>query len=110
MSLQELKPQITLQSILNQHLGKLVVLVFYADWNKQSLKFKDSLMTSLPLFGQFDNVVYLAASVERYPDAFKAFSVEYVPTVLFTDSFKKILRRFESEDVAGILDALPEEF
>lgn len=51
-----------MQKALNLHFGKMIVIVFYADWSKPSLKFKENLATSLPLFGQFDNVVYLTAS------------------------------------------------
>lgn len=35
--------------------------------------------------------------------------MEFVPTVLFTDPFKKIFRKFETEDVGVVLDALAEE-
>lgn len=94
MSLLELSSSTRLQQILDDHLGKLIVVVFYASWSKQSIKFKDSLVLSLPLFGQFDNVVYLAVSAEGNPDVFQAFSVEYVPTVLFTDVTKKVFRKF----------------
>ena len=69
-------------------------MVFYGEWSKQSLRFKDTLQTSLPLFGQFDNVVYLSVSSERNPDVFKAFNISYTPTVLFTNSLKNVSGKF----------------
>jgi hypothetical protein len=87
----------------------LVVIAFVGEWSKQSLKFRQEFNASLPLFGQFDNVAYLAASVERCPDAFRAFDVNFVPTVVFTDSFGNVIKRFETDDVARVMDALTEE-
>jgi hypothetical protein len=92
--LQELPPSRELQAVLSEHFGKLIVIVFYGDWSKQSIRFKEALQASLPLFGQFDNVVYLAASAERNPDVFKAFNVAFTPTVLFTNSLKNVTRKF----------------
>jgi uncharacterized membrane protein (GlpM family) len=94
MSLQELLPLEDMQQRLNQQFGKLVVVLFYAEWSQTSIKVRSNMLALLPLFGQFDNVVYLAVSAERCPDAFKLFSVEYVPTIIFTDPFRTVLRRF----------------
>jgi glutaredoxin-related protein len=40
MSLAQLLPGMHLQKTLNLHFGKLVVLVFFAEWSKQSVRFK----------------------------------------------------------------------
>ena len=43
---------------LFNNFGKLLVFVFYAEWNEPSKIFKDNLIETVPLFGQFDNVKY----------------------------------------------------
>jgi hypothetical protein len=95
-----------IQKTLNLHFGKLIVLIFYAEWNQQSVQFKSNMLTSIPLFGQFDNVAYITASAETCPDIFKVFSVEFVPTVIFTDALKNVIKKFETEDIGIVLDAL----
>jgi hypothetical protein len=59
MSLATLPPYTHLQSHLDASFGKLVVLIFCANWSKNSLLFRDRILQTLPLFGQFDNVIYL---------------------------------------------------
>ena len=65
MSLTPLPPHTLLHHQLDTHLGKLVALVFCADWSKNSLLFRDRILQTLPLFGQFDNVVYLLIKAEE---------------------------------------------
>ncbi len=56
------------------------------------------MISSIKLFGQFANVAYITASAEDYPQVFRLFSVEYVPTVIFTDPLTNLIKRFETED------------
>ena len=107
--LRELNPIQSIQHTLEEYFGKLIVIVFVGEWNKQSIKFRQELNTSLPLFGQFVNVVYFTTSVEKCPDAFKAFDVNFIPNAIFTDSLRNVYKRFEAEDVAKVMDALTEE-
>ena len=65
MSLTTLPPHSQLQHHLDTHRGKLVVILFCADWSKNSLLFRDRILQTLPLFGQFDNVVYLLIKAEE---------------------------------------------
>lgn len=109
MSLTTLPPHTPLQHHLHTHLGKLVVLIFCADWSKNSLLFRDRILQTLPLFGQFDNVLYLLIKAEESEDILKQFSIQAVPSVIFTDYKKTLIRRFQTEDVGIVLDALAEE-
>jgi Grx4 family monothiol glutaredoxin len=109
MALQEFGSDKELTRTLFNNFGKLLVFTFYAEWNQPSLQLRDNLAATVPLFGQFDNVKYFALAAEKCPETFKKFAVEFTPTVIFTQTDKKILRKFESEDVGLILDALTEE-
>ncbi len=82
-----------MRTLLN-NFGNLLVFVFYADWNQPSVQLKNNLVATIPLFGQFPNVKYYTISAEKCPETFKKFSVEYTPTVLFTQTDKKILKKF----------------
>ena len=93
---------------LFNNFGKLLVFVFYAEWNQPSKKLKDNLIETIPLFGQFDNVKYFIVAAQKCPETFKKFNVQYSPTVLFTQTDKKILKKFETDDVGIIFDSLAE--
>jgi len=47
---------------LFNNFNSLLVFVFYAEWNKPSVQFKENLNSTIPLFGVFDNVKYFAIS------------------------------------------------
>ena len=94
---------------LFNNFGKLLVLVFYAEWNEPSQRLRDNLVETIPLFGQFDNVKYILVSNEKCPETFKKFGVEFTPTVLFSQTDKKVLKKWETDDVGTIFDSLAEE-
>lgn len=94
---------------LFNNFGHLLVFVFYAEWNEPSVHLKNNLIDTIPLFGQFPNVKYFTIAAEKCPQTFKKFSVEHTPTVLFTQTDKKILKKFETDDVGVIFDSLAEE-
>jgi hypothetical protein len=52
---------------LFNNFNSLLVFVFYAEWNKPSVLFKNNLISTIPLFGQFDNVKYFTISAEKCP-------------------------------------------
>jgi hypothetical protein len=47
----------------------------------------------IPLFGQFNNVKYFIISIQKCPEIAKKYSVEYTPTVILTQTDKKIIKR-----------------
>ena len=104
----ELEGDNKLLRTLLSHFGKLLVVVFYAEGNQASMQLKDNLVATIPLFGMFPNVKYLAVKAEKCPQTLKKFNVEYTPTVLFTQTDKKELKRFETDDVGSIFDSMAE--
>lgn len=58
---------------LANNFGKLLVLIFYAEWNKQSMQFLGHVGKSIPVFGQYDNVRYVGVCAERCPLSFRKF-------------------------------------
>lgn len=94
---------------LFNNFGKLLVFVFYAESNPSSVQLKDNLVATIPLFGQFQNVKYFTIAAEKCPETFKKLEVEYTPTVLFTQTDKKKIKKFETDDVGVIFDSLAEE-
>lgn len=95
-----------LMKVLMNNFGSVLVFIFYADWNEPSKKFLENLRQSIPIFGQFDNVKYYSFSAERSPETLQKFNVEKTPTVIFTQSDKKILYRYEEDDVGSLFDLL----
>lgn len=106
---QEFESDRVLTRTLFNNFNSLLVFIFYADWNQPSVQFKNNLISTIPLFGQFDNVKYFTISAEKCPEICKKYSVEYTPTVLFTQTDKKILKKFQTDDVGIIFDSLAEE-
>lgn len=94
---------------LFNNFGKLLVFVFFSDANPASVKLKENLIATIPLFGQFENVKYFTLAAEKCPETFKKYEIEFTPTVLFTQTDKKKLKKFETDDVGVIFDALAEE-
>ena len=80
---------------LMNNFGSVLVFVFYADWNEDSKKFRENFTQSIEIFGDYDNARYFSLSAEKCPETLKKFNVEYTPTVLFTQTDKKILKRYE---------------
>ena len=95
-----------LMKVLMNNFGSVLVFIFYADWNQASKDFLENLKKSIPIFGQYDNVKYYSFCAERSPETFEKFSVQKTPTVLFTQSDKKILLRYEEDDVGSLFDSL----
>lgn len=97
--MEELESDRPLTRTLLNNFGQLLVLVFYADWNKPSLEFKNNLAEMIPLFGQYPQVKFIAIEGQKCPETFKKFNVEHTPTVLLTQTDKKERLRMETEDV-----------
>lgn len=49
---------------------------------------------------------YFRISAEKCPENFKKFKVEKTPTVIFTQTDKKILHRAEDNDIGAMFDLL----
>ena len=97
-----------LNRTLFNNFGKVLLFLFYSESNQSSLNFKENLIATIPLFGQFPNVKYFLISAEKCPETFKKFKVESTPTVILTQTDKKELRRFETDDVGVVLDGVAE--
>jgi Grx4 family monothiol glutaredoxin len=95
-----------LNRTLFNHFGKVLVFVFVSEATPASQELVDSLEATIPLFGEFENVKYFLIRLEQCPETFKKFQVEKTPTVVFTRTDKKVLRRFEEDDAGIILDGL----
>jgi hypothetical protein len=102
--MEELESDKPLTRTLLNNFGQLLVLVFYTEWNQPSLQFKNNLADTIPLFGQFPQVKFIAVEAKKCPETFKKFKVEHTPTVLLTQTDKKELGRMETEDVGTVLD------
>jgi hypothetical protein len=85
------------------------VFTFYSQANPKSLELKVNLEATIPIFGDHENVKYYFISVETAPETTKKFEVTQTPTVIFTQTDKKILKRLTTEDVGAIFDSLGQE-
>lgn len=94
--MEELESDKPLTRTLLNNFGQLLVLIFYADWNKASLQFKNNLAETIPLFGQYPQVKFIAIEAQKCPETFKKFNVEQTPTVLLTQTDKKERARLET--------------
>jgi hypothetical protein len=67
----------------------------------------ENFKNSISIFGSFPNVKYFSIEASRCPETFKKFDVEVTPTVIITQTDKKILQRYEiPEDIGSIFDQL----
>ena len=62
----------------------------------------------IPLFGQFNNVKYFIISIQKCPEIAKKYSVEYTPTVILTQTDKKIIKRLQTDDSGIVFDTIAE--
>jgi hypothetical protein len=53
----------------------------------------ENFKNTVGIFGQFNNVKYFSICAEKCPETFKKFAVELTPTVIFTQTDKKILAK-----------------
>lgn len=81
--------------------GNLLIFIFYSEVEEKSKKFLESLQNSIPIFGQHDNVQYYSLSLEKCPETLKKFGVspQNLPSVVFTQMDRKIIHRYEGEDL-----------
>lgn len=97
--------KVLLRTLMN-NFGSILVFIFYAEWNEPSKQFLTNLNNSIPIFGGFDNVKYFSLCAEKCPETFKKFAVEKTPTVVLTQTDKKVLQKLEGNDVGAVFDAL----
>jgi hypothetical protein len=85
-----------------------MVLIFYAEYNEQSKQVLEHINNSIPTFGTYENVKYFRISAEKCPEIFKKFNVDKTPTVIFTQTDKKILYRCDDDnnDIGELFDLL----
>ena len=87
--------------------GSVIVLVFYSNVNEKSKEFLNNFSNSVSIFGNYANVVYYSIEASRCPETLSKFGVETTPTVIISQTDKKILKRYEiPEDIGLIFDEL----
>lgn len=98
-----------LRTLLN-NFRSLIVFIFYSDANEKSKEFLNNFSNSVSVFGAYDNVAYFSLQASRCPETFGKFNVETTPTVIFTQTDKKVHKRYElAEDIGLIFDELSTE-
>ena len=85
------------------------MFTFYSQANPKSLELKTNLEATIPIFGDHQNVKYYFISIEAATETPKKFEVTYTPTVIFTQTDKKILKKLTTEDVGVIFDSLGQD-
>lgn len=85
------------------------MFTFYSQANPKSVELKANLEATIPIFGDHENVKYYFISIEAAPETAKKFEVTQTPTVIFTQTDKKIPKRLTTEDVGAIFDSLGQE-
>lgn len=98
-----------LRTLLN-NFKSLIVFIFYSDANEKSKELLNNFSNSVSVFGAYDNVAYFSLEASRCPETFGKFNVETTPTVIFTQTDKKVHKRYElAEDIGLIFDELSTE-
>lgn len=85
----------------------LLVFVFYSEANEESKRYLAKL-AKLKTTYNVDGVKWFTLAAERCPETFKQFRVEAVPTVIFTQTDRKVLVRIDGQSTspAQVLDSL----
>lgn len=98
-----------LRTLLN-NFKSLIVFIFYSYANEKSKELLNNFSNSVSVFGAYDNVAYFSLEASRCPETFGKFNVETTPTVIFTQTDKKVHKRYElAEDIGLIFDELSTE-
>lgn len=98
-----------LRTLLN-NFKSLIVFIFYSDANEKSKELLNNFSNSVSVFGAYDNVAYFSLEASKCPETFGKFNVETTPTVIFTQTDKKVHKRYElAEDIGLIFDELSTE-
>ena len=90
--------------------GSVIVFLFYSEANPKSKEFLENFSNSVGIFGAYNHVVYYSLEAAKCPETLGKFNVETTPTVIITQTDKKILKRYEQpEDLGLIFDELSTE-
>lgn len=81
---------------LFNNFGTLLVFAFHSQHQPKSQHLRENLESTIPIFGNHDNVKYFSIDVEACPETAKKFEVADAPVVLFTQTDKKVRRRFST--------------
>ena len=78
--------------------------------NEKSKQFLNNFNNSVNIFGAYNHVTYFSVEASRCPETLAKFNVETTPTVIITQTDKKILKRYEvPEDIGMIFDDISTE-
>lgn len=71
-----------------------------------SKQFIQNINNSIPIFGEYDNVKYYSLSTEKCQNSVKKFEVQKIPSIIFTQNDKKLIDRYDGEDIGTIFDMI----
>ena len=72
--------------------GKLLIILFYADWHEHSINYLEIFKSALKLIPFSDQeIVFNFCDAEKVPEISTKFNINQVPTVIVTDTFKNTI-------------------
>ena len=105
--MEELLQERDINRITLNNFGKVIVIVFYAEWHEHSRNYLNQFKHLVKLMGlPSSDVIFTFCDADKVGELPKYFGVNSVPTVVFTDTLKKHLAVLENEQPAVVFDRL----